>query len=408
VPRSPGIDPILCQGAVEIARYLGFDCGMPGEADLDAIGSRRRSDQIAEHEAVPKGDRPGCAVDGERRLDVCRKVGDHGEERLGRAVARMPVCEEHRGVVEHRGSERHDFRHSCQPYPPDRRDRLCRRWARDITGHALSETSVRAARETAYRLHGRRASLQSAAVSQDRVILEVQERGSDQRGSRTVRRLRKQGLIPGVLYGNGHSRAIAVGERELRAALTGPGGLHAIVDVVIEGQTTPHHAVLKDLQQHPIRGTVTHIDFHEVRLDRPIQSAVTVYLVGESVGVAAGGVLTQVVRELNVEALPMEIPERIEADVSALDIGGTLRLAELPLIAGVTFLDDAEGTVIANVAAPRSEAELEELLAPTEAEEGEEGEAPAEGEAMVDAEIAGEAGEEPPAAAAGDDSAADE
>ena len=267
---------------------------------------------------------------------------------------------------------------------------------------------MRAARETAYRLHGRRASLQSAAVSQDRVILEVQERGSDQRGSRTVRRLRKQGLIPGVLYGNGHSRAIAVGERELRAALTGPGGLHAIVDVVIEGQTTPHHAVLKDLQQHPIRGTVTHIDFHEVRLDRPIQSAVTVYLVGESVGVAAGGVLTQVVRELNVEALPMEIPERIEADVSALDIGGTLRLAELPLIAGVTFLDDAEGTVIANVAAPRSEAELEELLAPTEAEEGEEGEAPAEGEAMVDAEIAGEAGEEPPAAAAGDDSAADE
>ncbi len=244
-------------------------------------------------------------------------------------------------------------------------------------------------------------------MSQDRVILEVQERGSDQRGSRTVRRLRKQGLIPGVLYGKGHSRAIAVGERELRTALTGPSGLHAIVDVVIEGQTTPHHAVLKDLQQHPIRGTVTHIDFHEVRLDRPIQSAVTVYLVGESVGVAAGGVLTQVVRELNVEALPMEIPERIEADVSALDIGGTLRLAEIPSIAGVTFLDDADETVIANVAAPRSEAELEELLAPAEPEEGEEGEEPVEGEAEGDAEGTGEAGEEP-AAEAGDGSAAEE
>jgi large subunit ribosomal protein L25 len=245
-------------------------------------------------------------------------------------------------------------------------------------------------------------------VSHDRVVLEVQERGSDQRGSRTVRRLRKQGLIPGVLYGKGHSRAIAVGERELRTALTGPGGLHAIVDVVIEGQTTPHHAVLKDLQQHPVRGTVTHIDFHEVRLDQPIHAAVTVYLVGESVGVAEGGVLTQVVRELNVEALPMEIPERIEADVSALEIGGTLRLEELPAIEGVTFLDNAEETVIANVAAPRSEAELEELLAPTEAEEDEEGVEPIEGEAEGEAEIAGEAGEESPAAEAGDGSAPEE
>lgn len=253
---------------------------------------------------------------------------------------------------------------------------------------------------------GRGASLQSAAVSKDRVILEVSERGSEQRGSRTVRRLRKEGLIPGVLYGKGHARAIVVGERQLRDALTGPGGLHAIVDVVIEGQTTPHHAVLKDLQQHPVRGTVTHVDFHEVRLDRPIQTAVTVYLVGESVGVGEGGVLTQVARELNVEALPMEIPERIEADIAHLEIGGTLRLSELPTIEGVTFLDDPEDTVIANVAAPRSEAELEELLAPTEeGEELEEGVEPEEGE---EAEVEGEAGEEAPAAEAGDDSATEE
>lgn len=239
------------------------------------------------------------------------------------------------------------------------------------------------------------------------MILEVRERGDEQRGSRTVRRLRRERLIPGVLYGQGRSRAIVVGERELRTALSGPGGLHAIVDVVIEGQSTAHHAVLKDLQQHPVRGSVMHVDFHEVRLDRPIQTAVTVYLVGDSVGVGVGGVLTQVARELNVEALPMEIPERIEADVTDLDIGGTLRLVDLPAIDGVTFLDDPDETVIANVAAPRSEAELEELLAPAEGEEVEEGAEPVEGEEVA-AEAAAEAGAEAPAAEAGDDSASEE
>ena len=121
-------------------------------------------------------------------------------------------------------------------------------------------------------------------MSSDRVTLEVTARDSDQVGSRRVRRLRKEGLIPGVLYGKGHARAILVKERELRTALTTSSGLHAIVDVVIQGQTTPHHAVLKDYQRHPIRGTLTHVDFHEVRLDRPIQATVAVQLVGDSPG----------------------------------------------------------------------------------------------------------------------------
>jgi large subunit ribosomal protein L25 len=124
----------------------------------------------------------------------------------------------------------------------------------------------------------------------------VKERDAESVGSRNASRLRKQGLIPGVLYGKGHARAIAIGERELRSALTGPSGLHAILDVVLEGQKTEHHAVLKEYQQHPIRGTLTHVDFHEVRLDQPIQAAVVVQLVGESEGVGEGGVLSQVTR----------------------------------------------------------------------------------------------------------------
>ena len=225
-------------------------------------------------------------------------------------------------------------------------------------------------------------------MSSDRVTLEVTERDADQLGSRRVRRLRKDGLVPGVLYGKGHARAIVVGERDLRAALTGRSGLHAIIDVVIEGQTTPHHAVLKDFQRHPIRGTLTHVDFHEVRLDRPIQATVNVQLVGESPGAKQGGVVQQVTRELRVEALPTGIPDHIEADISALEVGDTVRVADLEAIEGVAYLDDPE-TVLANCSIPRGITELEEAEA-AEGEEGEEGEGAAEGEG-------GEASAEAPA-----------
>ena len=227
-------------------------------------------------------------------------------------------------------------------------------------------------------------------MSDERVTLQVSERGADQLGSRRVRRLRKEGLVPGVLYGKGHARAFVVGERELRTALTGPSGLHAIVDVLLEGQKTPHHAVLKEYQRHPIRGTLTHVDFHEVRLDQPIQATVTVQLVGESPGAKQGGVVQQVTREIRVEALPTAVPEHVVADMSSLEVGGTLRIADLDAIEGVAFLDDPE-TVLANCSMPRGISELEEAEA-AEGEEAEEGGEAAEGEPA--AEAAGE-GPEP-------------
>jgi len=223
-------------------------------------------------------------------------------------------------------------------------------------------------------------------MSSDRITLEVAEREADQVGSRRVRRLRKEGMVPGVLYGKGHARAILVGERALRVALTGPSGLHGIVDVVIEGQTTPHHAVLKDYQRHPIRGTITHVDFHEVRLDRPIQATVNVQFIGESPGAKQGGVVQQVTRELRVEGLPTAIPEHIEADISALELGSTVRIADLEAIEGVAYLDDPE-TVLANCSIPRGLTELEEAggiegeeAEGAEAAEGEGGEPSAEAE----------------------------
>jgi large subunit ribosomal protein L25 len=222
----------------------------------------------------------------------------------------------------------------------------------------------------------------------ERVKLEVQKR--DARGSAEVRRLRKQGLIPGVIYGGGKDpAAITVPERELRRALTGAGGLHAILDVVVQGDGNgARPAILKDYQQDVISGRVAHIDLHQVRLDRPIQASVVVQLVGESVGAKEGGVLSQVSREVTVEALPMEIPEHIDADVSAMNIGDSLRLADIPAIEGVTFVDDPEETVLATVTAPSvfeepepEEEELEEGAELPEGEEPPEGAEAGEGEA---------------------------
>jgi large subunit ribosomal protein L25 len=151
------------------------------------------------------------------------------------------------------------------------------------------------------------------------------------------------------------------------------------VDVVLEGQKTPHHAVLKDYQQHPIRGTLTHVDFHEVRLDQPIQATVSVQLVGEAPGSKVGGVIQQVTREIRVEALPALIPEHLDADLSGLDVGENLRLEDLPAIEGVTFLDDPHETVLATCSLPRGLTEGEEEVEGEEAEgeEAAEGEAPA-------------------------------
>jgi large subunit ribosomal protein L25 len=229
----------------------------------------------------------------------------------------------------------------------------------------------------------------------ERIRLEVQER--DSRGSREARRLRRRGLVPGVLYGRGKTpHAICVSERELRRALSGPGGLHAILDVVLEGQKSEHHAILKSFQQDPLRGGVTHVDLHEVRLDQPIQAQVAVHLVGEPRGVTEGGVLSQVNREVRVEALPMSIPEHLELDVSDMGIGDTMRLADLPPREGVTYLDDPEEIVLANVTVPTQivepEPEEEELEEGVEVPEGEE--AP-EGAAEAPAEPGGESAGEP-------------
>src|SRR5919106_2519107 len=212
----------------------------------------------------------------------------------------------------------------------------------------------------------------------ERIKLQVKER--DSRGSAESRRLRARGLIPGVLYGDGNAaHPFCVEERELRRVLTGEHGLHAILDVVLEEKQTPHHAVLKDFQLDPTRARLLHIDLHEVRLDQAIQTQVVVELVGESEGVKEGGVLSQINREVLVEALPMEVPDRLELDVSQMTIGDSLRVSDLRVPEGVKVLTDPEA-VLATVTPPTKVELPEEILAAEEEEAAElaEGEEPPE------------------------------
>ena len=211
--------------------------------------------------------------------------------------------------------------------------------------------------------------------------------GRPKLGSAESRRLRRPGLVPGILYGRSEPAAIAVAERDLRAALTTRAGMHAVLDVTVDGGSA-HSAILKDFQVSTVRGKLTHIDLQEVRLDQPIQTAVAVHLSGEPVGVKEGGVLSQVTNEVRVEALPLEIPERLELDVSGMGIGDTLRLSELVVPDGVTVLDDLDETVLATVTLPtREEPEV------VEAEEGEEGAAPAAEADSAEPEAASDGGE---------------
>ena len=199
--------------------------------------------------------------------------------------------------------------------------------------------------------------------------------------------------MPGVVYGGGDPpEAFEVDQRSLRQALAHAG---AVIELSLDGdRTTP--VVVKEEQRHPVSGRLLHVDMLRVRLDRPIQATTVLELDGaeEAPGVKEGGILEQVTRELNVEALPTAIPDAIHHDVSGMEMNDTLTLAAVRAPDGVALLDDPDETVIATLSPPRveEEPEIEEEteVVGEEAEAAEGAEAPAaEAEAP-----AGEGGEE--------------
>src|SRR3954449_2955764 len=230
-------------------------------------------------------------------------------------------------------------------------------------------------------------------MAQDRPTLDVEPRTA--LGSRSVRRLRRQGLVPGVVYGTvAEARGFQTDARPLRSLLSSGA---AVFDLKLDGDAIP--VIVKDQQLHPVRSDVMHIAMLRVNLNEAIQTTVLIELQGadEAPGVKEGGVLEQVTRELNIEARPGDIPEKIEVDVSGLEAAGTLMLAELSPPSGVQFVDDPDETVIATITIPTDvpETEIEE-----ETELVAEGEADASAEDAAAAE--GATGDE--AAAAPDDS----
>jgi large subunit ribosomal protein L25 len=219
-----------------------------------------------------------------------------------------------------------------------------------------------------------------AATIDTSATLEVASRAAE--GSRSARRLRRTGQVPGVIYGgDGGPELFAVDGRILRNTLAHSG---AILEVALDGgEAAP--VLVKDVQRHPVKGHAVHVDFLRVDMKVAIQTHVTLELIGadEAPGVAEGGVLSQGAIEINIEALPGDIPDSLQFDVSGMEMNATATLSQLTAPAGVTLLDDPDETVLATITPPTKEPEPEEIETETElvGEEGEEApEAEAEGD----------------------------
>jgi large subunit ribosomal protein L25 len=194
-------------------------------------------------------------------------------------------------------------------------------------------------------------------------------------GKGAARRLRASGRVPAVLYGHGSRPThLSVDARQFGQALRTDAGVNVLIQ--LEVGRDRHLALAKEIQRHPVKGSLIHVDFIEVRRGEKVHVQVPVHLVGEAPGVREGGIADQDLYQLNVEAEVTAVPEAVEADVSGLGIGDVLRVGDLKAPNGAVILDDPEASVV-SVVAPTVE---------VEAEAAEEGEA-AEGEA---AEGAGE------------------
>jgi large subunit ribosomal protein L25 len=183
-------------------------------------------------------------------------------------------------------------------------------------------------------------------------------------GSRSARRLRREGYVPGVIYGGGEApQHFAIDARTLRNTLAHAG---QVIEIQVEsGRST--NVLIKDVQRHPVRGEAVHVDLLRVRMDQPIHATVPLEFTGagDAPGVVEGGVFNQELRELNIEALPGDIPDSILHDVSTLEMNATVTLDVLAAPQGVTLLDDPE-TVIATITPPTVEPAAEEIETETE------------------------------------------
>jgi large subunit ribosomal protein L25 len=191
-----------------------------------------------------------------------------------------------------------------------------------------------------------------------------------EKGSRPAGRLRREGKVPAVVYGLGvDTLMVTVPARDLSHILAGESGANTLISLQVDGDDVL--TLARQIQRHPTRGELMHVDFIRIRRDVAVSAEIPVHLVGEATGVRDGGLMEQLIFNLTVEAMPGNIPVSLEVDVSALAIGDQIHVRDVPLGQGVaTQVED--DTVVAQVAAPRVVTEGEEGEA-VEGEEGEEG-----------------------------------
>jgi|HigsolmetaAR202D_1030399.scaffolds.fasta_scaffold10106_3 large subunit ribosomal protein L25 len=214
-------------------------------------------------------------------------------------------------------------------------------------------------------------------------------------GSAAARRLRKNDIIPGVLYGQGMTPLpVAVGRRDLRIALSGAAGLNTVLDLEVDGTVYP--AIVKEVQRHPVRRTVTHVDFMQVNLDEEITVSVPLRLEGEATAVTShGGLVDPAVDSIEVVTTPRNIPAEFVVDVSGMDMDSVIRLGDVPMPAGVRPTGDPETPIVTVLTMRAEAAAIEAADAEVAEEQAEQAEAQgadeaAEGGAATEGDAASE------------------
>jgi len=177
--------------------------------------------------------------------------------------------------------------------------------------------------------------------------------GRTESGTRPAKRLRRQGLVPAIVYGRGTNPiSVTVRARDLYGALHTEAGANAIINLEVDGKDTVL-TVAREIQRHPVRGEISHLDFIMVSLDEAIQAEVGIEFIGEPVAVRDEGAVVETIEvSVMIEALPTEIPSNIQLDIEGMGVGDTLTIGDLPVLDGVTYVDDADRPLV-SVLIPR-------------------------------------------------------
>jgi large subunit ribosomal protein L25 len=187
--------------------------------------------------------------------------------------------------------------------------------------------------------------------------MEISELKAEKRevvGKEASKKLRRQGLVPAVVYSDGNALSITVNAREFSTLTHAGAGTHVIVKLKVEGDKKQPNAIIKEVQYNPVKKEYFHIDFQEIAMNEKITSSISISLVGDSSGVKLGGMLENHLWEFEAEGMPKDMPDHIEVDISDLNIGDVLHVSDIVMPKGVTIVTDPT-TVIMAVSAPKAE-----------------------------------------------------